>query len=94
MASFPCRLGAWGAGDTASDQQSCVFHPIFLSFGLIGLFLLTPCGEHSWLELGTAVLLLQVGLVCRGTAAVPAKLSDSETFEDAPTVAGENENWK
>lgn len=94
MASFPCRLGAWGAGGTASDQQSCVFHLIFLSLGLVGVFLLTPCGEHSWLELGTAVLLLQVGLVCSCTAAVPAKLSNSEMFEDAPTVAGENENWK
>lgn len=82
MASFSCQLGTWGAGDTASDQQSCVFCPIFLSLGLIGLFLLTPCGEHSWLEPGTAVLLLQVGLVCRGTAAMPAKLSDLEMFED------------
>lgn len=74
MASFPCWLGAWGAGDTASGQQSSVFCLIFLSLGLTELFLLTPCGERGCLELGAAVLVLQVGLFCRGTAAMPAKL--------------------
>lgn len=42
------------------------FRTIFLSLKLIGLSLFAPRCDCSWLELGAAVSILQMGLFCRG----------------------------